>query len=167
MDDLAEATAPPQERGRCTAWLLLGGGLLLVVQGPGGEVGVPAMPFELERPEELPDEGPDVVGVVTRRDNNSLFLGTGTFVKVEVGPDGATDVDYDGPEIEVVVTRDAEIYAERIEIQEDAVKQTLGPSSLEDIGQGSSVQVWGEKRGDRTVARVLVYQLWVEQPVQP
>ena len=167
MVDLAEATAPPQERGRRTVWLLLGGSLLLVVQGPGGEVGVPAMPFELERPEELPDEKPDVVGVCVRRDGNSLFLGTGTFVKVEMGPDGATDVDYDGPEVEVVVTRDAEIYQECIEVQEDTVKQTLGPGSLEDIGQGSSVQVWGEKRGDRIVVHIVVYQLWVEQPVQP
>ena len=183
MDDLTEMGALPQKRGRRTVWLVLGGGLLLVLlvgaafvagrllarqpqegafvrMGEEGGEGVTYRTFTgpVERPEELPDEEPDVCGVITRRDGNSLFLGTGNTVKIEMGPGGATDVEYDGPEVEVVITHDTEIYAERMEIQEDIMERILEPGSLDDVARGTSVHAWGEKRGDRIVAHVLVYQ---------
>ncbi len=189
MDDLTGTGALSQKRGRRTVWLILGGGLLLLLlvgaafvagglltrQPQEGafvrmeEGGATYRTFTgpVERPEELPDEEPDVAGVVTRRDGNSLFLGTGNSVKIGVGPDGATDVEYDGPEVEVVVTHDTEIYEERIEFQEDTVRDIVEPGSLENIGRGNSVQVWGEKRGDRVVARVLVYQATMAVTVRP
>ena len=182
MDDLTETGAHPQKRGRRTVWLVLGGGLLLVllvgaafvggkllarqppredvevVIGGGGE-DVVHFGSPLERPKELPEEEPDVCGVVTRRDGNSLFLGTGSY-SVGVGEGGVTELDYDGPEVEVVVTHDTEIYQETIELdfEADTMQRTLEPATLDDIGQATSVQVWGEKRGDRVTARVLVYQ---------
>ena len=192
MDEMIQPTSQPtnhRTKRRVKPWLVLGGGLLLVllvgaafvggkllarqsqepggssliVPGPGGEGGV-VRQFgisPLERPEELPDEEPDVSGVFTRRDGNSLFLGTGGY-SVKVGPDGPPEVDYDGPEVEVVVTHDTEIYAETIEMDFEVdtmhMQRTLEPASLDDIVQGTSAQAWGEKRGDRIVARVLVYQ---------
>jgi hypothetical protein len=187
MDEVIQPTDQPTRRrtGRRMVGLVLGSVLLLVllvgaafvggrllarrptqsgvIVGPGGNQGgvvyyqdAPAP----ERPEELPDEEPDVAGVFTRRDGNSLFVGTGSMVSVSVGADGAIETEYDGPELEIVVTHDTEIYEERIEIrpEEGTAEHTLKPGSVEDIGVGSMVQVWGEKRGDRVTARVLVYQ---------
>ncbi|RLC64946.1 MAG: hypothetical protein DRI48_07280 [Chloroflexi bacterium] len=174
MDDLTETGAHPQKRGRRTVWLVLGGGLLLVllvgaafvggkllarqppredvevVIGGGGE-DVVHFGSPLERPKELPEEEPDVCGVVTRRDGNSLFLGKGAE---PVGPEAV----YEEPEVEVVVTHDTEIYRQTIEIDLGAytTERTLEPATLDDITNGTHVQVWGEKRGDRVVARVLV-----------
>ena len=126
---------------------------------PGGEsqegpVGPP------EWPEELPDEPPDVSGVCLRRDGNSLFLGVGNY-SITVGPGGVTEVDYDGPEVEVVVTPETEIYAERVEFPQGGAtppQHIVQPGSLDDVVQGTGVRVWGEREGDHIVARVLVYQ---------
>ena len=182
MDNEMRALAHPQKRGRRMVWLVLGGGLLLALlvgaafvggrllarqpqegwgvtyTGEGGEGAVHHF-GRVERPEELPDEEPDVCGVVTRRDGNSLFLGTGSY-SVSVGEGGVTELDYDGPEVEVVVTHDTEIYQETIELdfEADTMQRTLEPATLDDITNGTSVQVWGEKRGDRVTARVVVYQ---------
>ncbi|HEY68804.1 MAG TPA: hypothetical protein G4N97_11110 [Thermoflexia bacterium] len=181
MDDLTETGAHPQKRGRRTVWLVLGGGLLLVLlvgaafvggkllarqpQRPGGR-----LPVTSERPEGFPDEEPDVAGVFTRRDGNSLFLSTGGGMKVEPGG-GVITMDDSGPEIEVVVTHKTEIYKESMEFQEDTVRKIVQPGSLENlesIGQGNcSVRVWGEKRGDRITARVLVYQEALPYTVGP
>ncbi|MEA3375608.1 MAG: hypothetical protein U9R72_05350 [Chloroflexota bacterium] len=175
MNDLTETGARPQKGGRRTVWLVLGGGLLLMlligaafVGGkllareppqedvevvPIGEGGEDVVHFgsPLERPEELPEEEPDVCGVVTRRDGNSLFLGKGAE---PVGPEAL----YEEPEVEVVVTHDTEIYEQTIEMDfgADTTERRLEPATLDDITKGTAVQVWGEKRGDRVVARVLV-----------
>ncbi|HEY68805.1 MAG TPA: hypothetical protein G4N97_11115 [Thermoflexia bacterium] len=175
MDNEMRALAHPQKRGRRMVWLVLGGGLLLallvgaafvggkllarqppregvevVTMGEGGE-DVVHFGSPLERPKELPEEEPDVCGVVTRRDGNSLFLGKGAE---PVGPEAV----YEEPEVEVVVTHDTEIYRQTIEIDLGAytTERTLEPATLDDITNGTPVQVWGEKRGDRVVARVLV-----------
>lgn len=111
--------------------------------------------IEIERPEERPDESPTIVGVVTARNDNSLTVGTG-LTGVAVGrPDGSIEMKYNGPEVEVVVTHDTEIYKSKIDV--DIRQDTWEPGSLDDIAQGAVVTVWGEKRGDRTVARVLAY----------
>ena len=178
MDSAMGTAKHPQKRGRRVVWLLLGGSLLLVLLVGAAFVAgrlLARQPQEgvafsssgenvhhfgpVERPEELPDEEPDVCGVVTRRDGNSLFLGTGSY-SVGVGEDGVTELDYSGPEVEVVVTHDTEIYEETIELdfEADTMQRTLEPATLDDIVQATSVQVWGEKRGDRVTARVLVYQ---------
>ena len=182
LNDLTQTEELPHKRGRRVVWLILGGGLLLVLlvgaafvggkllarqpqegwgvtyTGEGGEDAVHHF-GRVERPEELPDEEPDVCGVVTRRDGNSLFLGTGSY-SVGVGEGGVTELDYDGPEVEVVVTHDTEIYQETIELdfEADTMQRTLEPATLDDITNGTPVQVWGEKRGDRVTARVVVYQ---------
>ena len=40
------------------------------------------------------------------------------------------------------------------------LQQAVKPAgSLEEIGENTELQVWGERRGDRVVAEVLVYRL--------
>lgn len=185
MDDLTETDALPQKREQRVVWLVLGGGLLLVLLvgaafvaghwlawqppqkdveviqtgGEGGEsMGVQTIiggdqPIEL--PEERPDESPAVVGVVTRRDGNGLFVGTGLTGVGRNRPDGSIEMEHNGPEVEIVVTHDTEIYKESIET--DTRQVSWEPGSLDDIAQNAVVTAWGEKRGDRVVARVLVY----------
>ena len=121
-------------------------------EGQEGPIGPP------EWPEELPDEPPDVSGVCLRRDGNSLFLGTGSY-SISVGPGGVTKLDYSGPEIEVVVTSETEIYAERVEFPQGGAtppQHIVQPGSLDDVVRGTGVRVWGERDGDRVTARVLV-----------
>jgi hypothetical protein len=196
MDEMTQQTSKPtnqptnhRTKRRVKPWLIIGGGLLLVLlvgaafvggrllarqpaqqerpaqQGlilesrdQGGVVHQEAGPPP-ERPEELPDEEPDVVGVFTRRDGNSLFVGTGRLT-AKASVDGTIETEYDGPELEIVVTHDTEIYEERIEIrsEEGTPEDIVQPGSLEDIVGNMMVRVWGEKRGDRITARVLVYQ---------
>ena len=121
-------------------------------EGQEGPIGPP------EWPEELPDEPPDVSGVCLRREGNSLFVGTGSY-SISVGPGGVTKLDYSGPEIEVVVTSETEIYAERVEFPQGGAtppQHIVQPGSLDDVVQGTGVRVWGERDGDRVTARVLV-----------
>lgn len=72
-----------------------------------------------------------------RRDDNTLF------------------VNDDGLEVEAVITHDTVIFEASEET--DIGQLVLEPGSLDDVVQGTLIIVWGEKRGDRITARVLVY----------
>jgi hypothetical protein len=68
----------------------------------------------------------------------------------------------------VVVSRDTLIYRDTTEIEvepsarqsgETTVQQTVEPvDSLAEIGENMEIQAWGDQRGDRLVAEVLVYR---------
>ena len=46
---------------------------------------------------------------------------------------------------------------------EQVVQQKLQPvDSLEEVGENTELEVWGERRGDRVVAEVVVYRLMDE-----
>lgn len=123
---------------------------------------------------ELPDRQSDASGLFARREDNSLFVGTGN-IEVGVEVDGATgertfSATSSGPEVEVLVTGDTVIYRDDTEISpgepaerkngERTIQQVLQPDgSLEEIGEKTELEVWGERRGDRVVAEVLVYRL--------
>jgi hypothetical protein len=122
---------------------------------------------------DLPDRAPEVAGIFVRREDNSIFVGTGNiFLDVEVdGDTGQRDVNLsnDGPEVEVVVTRDTVIYqdttdmdviSEKSESGEITITQEVTPvDSLEEIPKNTEFQTWGQKRGDRLVADILVYRV--------
>lgn len=131
------------------------------VSNPGGESTTMVTELHGSRPSELPNEPPVVRGVLDRRENASIFVGTGNLSYGTVtNPDGSVrvKVNYDGPVIEVVTTHDTVIYQDNMEAQKNGeVRETLEPGSLDKISKGSGVTVWGERRGDRVVARVLSY----------
>ncbi|MEA3375607.1 MAG: hypothetical protein U9R72_05345 [Chloroflexota bacterium] len=133
-----------------------------------GEGGIEETVGPPEQPEELPDEPPEVYGVCVRREGNNLFVGTGSY-SITIGPGGATEVNYDGPEVEVAVTSETEIYAERVELPQRATapQHIVEPGSLDDVVQGTGVRVWGEQDGDRIVAHVVVYQAMAGRIEQP
>jgi hypothetical protein len=114
---------------------------------------------------ELPTTQPDANGLFLRRDGNSIYIGTGG-VSFSVGPEGPASSN-DGPEVEVVVTGDTLVYKD-VTMTIDSEnppepggdmpdQQVVESGSIDDLTAQSMLTVWGEKRGDRLVATVVVY----------
>ena len=114
--------------------------------------------IEVQRADEMPDTPPDVAGVYVRREDSSLLVGTGTVTFVIGG-----DASYDGPMVEVVSSHNTQIYRDDTTKllkggpPSEPVQQTLKPGSLDEIGRNDVVSAWGERHGDRLVARMIVY----------
>ena len=126
----------------------------------------------IEPAPELPDRPSEVSGVFIRRQDDSIFVGTGNVeldVEIEEGSEPVINLSSDGPEVEVVVTRDTTIYSDETDVQgrsapqesgEKTIQQVIKPAdSLDEVGPNTELQVWGERRGDRVVAQVLVYRV--------
>ncbi|MCP5100639.1 MAG: hypothetical protein GY943_34250, partial [Chloroflexi bacterium] len=117
--------------------------------------------------EGLPERPSEVGGVLTKQVDNSYFVGTGSIsVSINV-VNGVESVatDHSGPEIEVVINRDTIFYQDVTEVEftaSESKEQTLHQEIVEvdqpeSISDGSSMQVWGEKRGDRVTAEIIVF----------
>ncbi len=131
--------------------------------GPGGKQGISV---RLERAKELPEAAPDVTGLFSERKDNSIFVTVGDKFMVRVGKDGSVDVQTDGngQKLEVVVTSETTIYKDVTQLvdiktqpSDGKVQQQVEPGSIDEIGANSFVSAWGERRGDRLIAKVLVY----------
>lgn len=124
--------------------------------------------------EELPAEESSAFGVVARLEDDNLIVGTGNIdLEVDVDVDGETGQQTtslvpstDGPEVEVVITNATIIYKDVTDLKTDTptesgertiVQQVRQVDSAEEIEVNSEIEVWGEKRGDRIVATVLVF----------
>ncbi len=156
------------------ARLLNGQGLPLVSSGgplfslgKGGENSVRINADDIQPAKELPQIPADVRGLFDRRQDNSLFIGTGRVtIGVKTDPSGKveTESNHDGPEVEVVVTSQTKIYKDVTMKQFNGpppegqkIQQVMEEGSLDEIGQASLITVWGKKTGDRFIAEVLVY----------
>lgn len=117
--------------------------------------------------EGLPERPSEVGGVLVKQVDNSYFVGTGSVsVSVNVvNGEQSVAVDHSGPEIEVVVGRDTQFYRDITEVSftaSESKEQTLQQEIVaveqpEDLSSGSNMQVWGEKRGDRVTADIIVF----------
>ncbi len=124
--------------------------------------------------DELPDAEAEAFGIVVSREDDVLTVGTGDVeLSVEVQVNSATGQEEtsvvpstNGPELEVVLTRDTQLYRDVTDIAgqqpdqsgEVTIKQELSPaSSADDMKEQMEIQVWGERRGDRVIADVLVF----------
>jgi hypothetical protein len=149
-----------------------GGGRVMEIMADDGSGPVPYRIRFAPAPE-LPDRPAEVGGIFLRRQDDSLFVGTGAIIAdVEVNGDTGEEqfsLSHDGPEVEVVVTHDTAIFHDVTEFSpvdlpqdesgESVVQQRVKPvDSLEAVGANTELQVWGERRGDRVVAQVLVYR---------
>ena len=72
----------------------------------------------------------------------------------------------DGPQLEVVITPDTIIYRDVTDLtippdqesgEREIVQQVRQVESSDDVNGNLELEVWGERRGDRIVATVLVY----------
>jgi hypothetical protein len=120
---------------------------------------------ELVPAAEYPDSEPAVAGAFVRRQDNSLFINEteGGFVigKNEEGDFSVTNST--GQIDEVVVTGETAVYVnvtfDNIDqaLADSKLYQKLDPGSVDEIGDLSFVQAWGEMRDDRLIASVLIY----------
>ncbi len=126
---------------------------------------------------DLPDRPTEVAGVFVSREDNSILVGTGGIsLNVEVrqeqggAPQSQVTLGHDGPVVEVVTTRDTVMYRDETEMPnprsgnvesgEHTIQQVVTPvHTLDELGTNTELQVWGERRGDRVIADVLVYRI--------
>ena len=159
---------PPQ-----TAVASGGGRFMHMVQV--GENGVPVNVQTTILPAaELPDTEATASGIVLGRQDDTMTVGTGAIeVAAEVSVDAATGQESSsvvpstsGPEVEVVLTRDTLLYRDVTDIAgqvpsksgEATITQEVRPvATTEELEPQMEVQVWGQRRGDRIVAEVVVF----------
>jgi hypothetical protein len=140
-------------------------GQLLARPGPAGEFPGGAKFTGRERAKELPATAADAVGIFDRMADNSVFVGT-HITKFERRRECDTcpveyNIAYDGPVMEVVTTRDTLIYRDVTNfdgpISDGKIQEQVAVGDFDEIGPNAMVEAWGERTGDRLIARVLVY----------
>ncbi len=145
---------------------LSSGGPILSI-GPGGARGVQIKSSDILPAKELPQTPADVRGLFDHRQDQSIFVGTGR-VQMSVMKDQSgqvhTSASHSGPVVEVVVTSQTKIYKDVTMNQFNGpppqgqkIQQVVEPGSLDEVGQNSTLTVWGRQTGDRYIADVLVY----------
>lgn len=117
--------------------------------------------------ENLPQRPAEVGGVLVRQADNSYFVGTGSVsVSVNVvNGETTTAVEHSGPEVEVVAGKETQFFKDVTEVEftaaeskEQTLQQKVVPVDQPlAMPEGANLQVWGEKRGDRIVAEIIVY----------
>lgn len=145
---------------------------------------------------EIPQTEPEATGLVKKIDGNSLniqefninemlsTIGEGGVIMKEIKIE-ADDLENledlsipvfggaDGPETEVVISRETKIYRdvtmddfEPVMMQPgdpppalpDKIELKIVPSRADQIGNKSYLNVWGERKGDRIVASVILFR---------
>lgn len=123
---------------------------------------------------ELPEDQATAFGIVLSRQDDTLTLGTGAIeLNVDVEVDAGTGQETtsvvpstNGPELEVVLTRDTRLYRDVTDVAgqmpdesgEVTITQEIRPvSDSSELKEQMEAQVWGERRGDRIVAEVVVF----------
>ncbi len=136
----------------------------------GGAGGGKTVRISMIPAKELPQEKSSTAGLFVRREDQSIFIGTGnvrmTAMKSSSGAGSNVSGHYDGPVVEVVVNHQTKVYQDITEMPgpdqaKDGVVQTqqvIKPGSLDDLGSNSMVTVWGDKQGDRYIAKVVVFR---------
>jgi hypothetical protein len=135
------------------------GGSMMLTSNNGGTTSVKSL--DLERSPDLPQEKVTTAGILDHMEDNTLFLGTGKMMAMG-DSEGNLTMSYDGPVVEVVVNHDTEIFKDVTDFglfdAEGPVQQVVEPGSVDEIQKNTIVTVWGEKQGDRVIAKTLVYQ---------
>jgi hypothetical protein len=129
-----------------------GGGLkdMIDTAASGG-----AAVIELNPAEVLPDSPSTLFGIVDHCQDNSIFV----TQLPSLDQITATGTAKKGPIVEIVVVNDTLIYKDVTsgEVENGAVQEKVALGSVDEIGAGNLISVWGEQRGDRIVADVVKY----------
>ena len=148
-----------------------GGGTNFISGNGGNHSGPTNFSPKIKPAAQLPLRSPDADGIFDHRQDASIFVGTGKVqVQVQPGPNGsvASSSSHDGPTVEVVVTTKTALYRDTTMDQfngkalpngSPTIQQVMQPGTLDELGQGSMITVWGQKTGNRIIADVLVYTL--------
>jgi hypothetical protein len=140
----------------------------VVMDGPDGSRALIAKEPDIAYAEVMPSDPPQAVGLFSRREDNGLIIHSGS-VTMSIHRDDRGNVDLethgDGPELQVIVTHDTLIYRDDTFTQHAGepasgpIQQVLETGTLDEIGEHTNIQAWGEKHGDRVVATVLLYTI--------
>ena len=139
----------------------IGGGNVMISSGDGSMVEAEYVPAD-----ELPDAPPEIGGLYSRREDNSIFVKeTDGGFRINMDEEGNISTNAGDVETEIVVTNETVVYVDTTSDQfedledGDTLVQTLRSGSIDDLGALSFMQVWGERRGERVIADVLVIML--------
>ncbi len=137
----------------------------------GGPGGAKSVRINMTPAKEVPQTKPNANGLFVRREDQSIFIGTGNVrMMAKAGPGGSSiSGSYDGPVVEVVITHETKVYQDITDMNpgnlenakngsEMKIQQVVKPGSLDDLGKNSMVSVWGDKQGDRYIAKVVVFR---------
>ncbi len=157
------------------------GQALSLITGSGGKGGSIRVSVILTPAPELPQRRPDFVGQVTGINNNSIVAvqesrgvvvqsgakagsdsGTGTGSETDQTPNPSSS----GITMEIVVAKETVIWRDTTSETNPGpstsgdygINQTVEAADLSQIQNGYLVQVWGQKRGDRLIADVIVVE---------
>jgi hypothetical protein len=111
--------------------------------------------IELNPAEVLPDSPSTIFGIVDHWLDNSIFITQLPSLDQII----ATGTAEKGPIVEIVVVKDTLIYkvVTSNDVENGVLQEKLAPGSVDEIGAGNLISVWGEQRGDRIVAEVVKY----------
>ncbi|MCP4422450.1 MAG: hypothetical protein GY805_38055 [Chloroflexi bacterium] len=161
------------DNGEGTA-VVSGGGR--VMQSVSSQNGGPSISIQttILPASELPDEQSTAFGILNSREDNTLIIGTGAIdlevdveVNSETGQESTTLIPTtNGPKLEVVLTPDTILYRDVTDMslqtgqesgEREIVQAVRQVDSAEGISDDMEIEVWGERRGDRIIATVLVF----------
>ncbi|HEU0297038.1 MAG TPA: hypothetical protein VFR47_30140 [Anaerolineales bacterium] len=106
---------------------------------------------------ELPATSPEIVGLYVEMVDNTMTVQIVTNVGGIVG-DSSVDVS-SAPKVEVIGTNQTTIYRDVTQLDESSAdtQQLVEESTLDYLNLPAMISVWGNRSGDRIVARVLLY----------
>ena len=148
---------------------------IAVEENLNGEVTSGQVTITFEYPPMLPAERERVLGVFLSRDGDVLTLGTGS-IEVEVAVEVVNDeepvrtvnVSHSGDSVEVVINSDTIVYkditpqpevsSQDLETGHKVITSKVIPGSLDEVGEGMILRVWGKNQDGRVIASVLVYE---------
>lgn len=117
--------------------------------------------------EELPSTPPEEAGTFVRREDDSIFIGIGDTGNSDEAP-GTGESSTGGVVVEVVTNNETTVYQEVLNLnvpsEAGEIQQEVTESTIEAIGDGSFMWVWGRKTGDRIIADVLLYSVPMVKP---
>lgn len=127
----------------------------------------PALFIEKDLAANTPRVALDVGGLLLKREDSRLFVGTGKLFGFLVRGDTLAsshwELHHDGPVAEVVTTHDTVIYRDDTFRQltpgalSGPIRQVLTASTLDQIDMNSTIEAWGEWRGDRLIADMVIF----------
>jgi hypothetical protein len=141
---------------------------MTMTMGSDGQTKYQIADVDMKHAEELPDRPPDVTGLMIKAENNSIYIGIGP--RRDFGFSAAGSGEYDADDfdaiVEVVVTRSTEMYKDVTGVQVlkpgqelETVRQKVAPLRLDELSGQGLIMAWGERRGDRLIADVVLCRI--------
>lgn len=140
----------------------------VMTMGSDGQAKYQIVDVDTERAKELPDRPSDLTGLLIRAENNSVYIGVGA--RRDFGFSATGSGDYDASDfdaiVEVVVTHSTELYKDVTgvhsldpEQKPGPIRQKVAPLDLDEFGGQGLIMAWGERRGDRMIADVVLCRI--------